>query len=163
MSGSRALVLLLSALILSSSSSCCSAPQSCPFLCDPMDCSTPGFPVHHDLPELAQTHVHWVSDAMQPSHLLLPSSLSALNLSQHQGLFQWDSLHIRWFNYWNFSFSPSNVYSELISCRIDWFALLSKGISRVFSSTTIGKHQFFGTPPSLWFNSHIHTWLLEKT
>ena len=63
--------------------------QLCPTLWDPMDCSTPVFPVHHQLPELAQTHVHWVGDAIQPSHPLLPPSPPALNLSQHQGLFQW--------------------------------------------------------------------------
>ena len=62
--------------------------QSCPTLSDPMDCSTPGFPVHHQIPELAQTHVHRVSDAIQPSHLLSSSSLPAFNHSQHQGLFQ---------------------------------------------------------------------------
>ena len=65
--------------------------QSCPTLSDPMDCSTPGFPVHHQIPELAQTHVHRVSDAIQPSHLLSSSSLPAFNHSQHQGLFQWVS------------------------------------------------------------------------
>ena len=70
-----------------------SVVQSCPTLCDPIDCSTPGFPVHHQLPELVQTHVHWVSDAIQPSHPLLSSS-PAFSLSQHQGLFQWvSSLH----------------------------------------------------------------------
>ena len=63
--------------------------QSCPTLCDPMDCSTPGFPVLLYLPEFAQTHVHWVGDAIQPSHSLLPPSPPALNLSQYQGLFQW--------------------------------------------------------------------------
>ena len=68
--------------------------QPCPNLHDPMDCSMPGFPVHHQLPELAQTHVHWVSGAIQPSHPLLSHSPPALNLSQHQGLFQWvSSLH----------------------------------------------------------------------
>ena len=66
-------------------------PQSCPTLCDPMDCSTPGFPVHHQLPELAQTHVHPVSDAIQPSHPLSSPSPPVFNLSQHQGLFQWVS------------------------------------------------------------------------
>ena len=66
---------------------CCSVTQSCPTLYDPMDCSTPGLPVLHHLPELAQTHVHWVSDAIQPSHPLSSSSLPAFNLSQHQGLF----------------------------------------------------------------------------
>jgi len=68
---------------------CCSVTQSCPTLCASVDCSTPGFPVLHHLPELAQIHIHWVGDAIQPSHPLLPPSLPALNLSQHQGLFQW--------------------------------------------------------------------------
>ena len=67
---------------------CCSVTQSCPNLCDPMDCSTSGFPALHYLPELAQTHVHWISDATQPSHPLPSPSPSALNLSQHHGLFQ---------------------------------------------------------------------------
>ena len=67
---------------------CHSGAQSCPTLCDPMDCSTPGFPVLHHLPELAQTHVHSVSDAIQPSHPLSPPSPPAFSLSQHQGLFQ---------------------------------------------------------------------------
>ena len=67
---------------------CCSVPRSCPALCDPMDCSMPGFPVLHHLPLLAQTHVHRVGDAIQPSHPLSPPSPPALNLSQHQGLFQ---------------------------------------------------------------------------
>ena len=67
----------------------CSVTQSCLTLCDPMDCSTPGFPVHHQLPDLAQTHVHQVGDAIQPSHPLSSPSLPALNLYQHQGLFQW--------------------------------------------------------------------------
>ena len=67
---------------------CCSVTQVCPTLCNPLDCSTPGFPVLH-LSEFAQTHVHWVDDAKQPCHPLLPPSPPALNLSQHQGLFQW--------------------------------------------------------------------------
>ena len=68
-----------------------SVTQWCPTLCDPMDCSTPGFPVLLYLPEFAQTHIHWVDDAIQPSHPLSPPSPFALNLSQHQGLFQWVS------------------------------------------------------------------------
>ena len=68
-----------------------SVTQSCPTLCDFMDCITPGFPVLHCLPEFAQTHVHWVNDAIQPSHPPLPSSPPAFSLSQHQGLFQWIS------------------------------------------------------------------------
>ena len=85
-----------------------------------MDCSTPGFPVHHQLPELTQTHVHRVGDSIQPSHPLLSPSPPVLNLSQHQGL------QIRWPKYWSFSFSisPSNEYSGLISFRIEWFDLL---------------------------------------
>ena len=90
-------------------------------LCDLMDCSTPRFPVHHQLPELDQIHVHQVSDAIQPSHP--PSSPSpAFCLSQHQGLFQWvSSLQHFWPKFWSFSFSisPSNEYSGLISFRID--------------------------------------------
>ena len=71
-----------------------SLTQLCPTLCDPMDCSTPGLPVHHQLLELAQTHVHWVSDAIQPSHPLSSLSSPTFNLSQHQGLFKWvSSLH----------------------------------------------------------------------
>ena len=68
-----------------------SIAQSCPTLCDPMDCSMPGFPVHHQLPEFTQTHVHWVSDSIQPSHPLSSPSPPIFNLSQHQGLFQWVS------------------------------------------------------------------------
>ena len=96
-----------------------------------MDGSTPGFPVHHHLLEFAQTHVHWVGDAIQPSHSLLSPS-PALNLSQHQGLSEWAKvlefkLHIRWPKYWSLSFSisPSNQYSGLISFRMDWLDLLA--------------------------------------
>ena len=99
--------------------------KSCPTLCNPMDCSMPGFPVVHCLLEFAWTHVHWVGDAIQSSHSLLSPLPPALSLSQHQGLFKWVSLCIRWPNYWNFSFSisPSNEYSGLIFSRIDWFDL----------------------------------------
>ena len=77
------------------STGCCrSVAKSCPTLCDPMDCTTQGFPVLHHLPEFLQTHVHQVSDAIQPSHPLSSPSPSAFNVSQHQGLFQWvSSLH----------------------------------------------------------------------
>ena len=68
-----------------------SVSQSCPTLCDPMNCSMPGLPVHHQLPESTQTHVHWVDDAIQPPHPLLSPSLPTLNLSQHQGFFKWIS------------------------------------------------------------------------
>ena len=104
-----------------------SVTQLCLTDCDPMDCSTPGFPVHHQLPELAQTHVHRVSDAIQQSHPLLSPSPPAFNLSQHQGLSNESALRIRWPKYWSFSFniSPSSEYSGLISFRIDWFDLLA--------------------------------------
>ena len=97
--------------------------QSYPTLCNPMDCSTPGFPVHHELPESTQTHVHRVSDAIQPFHPLSSPSLPAFNLSQCQGLSNESVLCIRWRKYW--SFSPSNEYSGLIFFRIDCFGLLA--------------------------------------
>ena len=92
-----------------------------------MDRSTEGLPVHHQLPELAQTHVHWVSDAIQPSHPLSSTSPPAFNLSQHQGLFQWVSSLHWWPKCWSFSFSISlsNEYSGLIFFRIDLFNLLA--------------------------------------
>ena len=92
-----------------------------------MDYSTPGFLVHHLLPEFTQTHVHWVCDAIQPSHPLSSPSPPALNLSQHQGLFKWlSSLH-QVAKVWSFSFniSPFNEYSGLISFRMDWLDLLA--------------------------------------
>ena len=85
----------------------------------------PGLPVHHKLLEFTQTHVHWVGDAIQPSHPLLSPSPPTFNLSQHQ-VFSSDSvLWIRWPQYWSFSISPSNAYSELISFRLDWMDLLA--------------------------------------
>ena len=102
-----------------SESCCCSVTQSCLTHCHRMDCSMPGFLVLYYLPELAQTHVHWVGDAIWPSHPLSPS-LPALNLSQYQGLFQWvGSLH-QVAEYWSLSFSisPSSEYSGLISFSI---------------------------------------------
>ena len=104
-----------------------SITQSCLTLCDPVDCSTPGFPVHHQLQEFAQIHVHQVSDAIQPSHLLLFPSPPAFSLSQQQSLSNEPVLGIRWPKYWNFSISPSNEYSGLISFRIDWFDLVVQG------------------------------------
>ena len=92
-----------------------------------MDCSSPGLPVYHRLPELTQTHVHWVGDAIQPSHPLLSPFPPAFNLSQHQGLFKWvSSLHqVAKVLEFSFSISPCNEYSGLISFRIDWFNLLA--------------------------------------
>ena len=103
-----------------------SVSQSCPTVWDPMDCSIPGFPVFYQLPELAQTHVHRVSDTTEPSHPLSSPSPSTFNLSQHQGLLQWVSSSHQRPKYWSFSFSisPSNEYSGLISFRMDWLDLL---------------------------------------
>ena len=106
---------------------CCSDAKSYPTLCNPMDCSTPGFLVLHCLPEFAQTHVHWVGDAIQPTHPLSSPSPPALNLFQHQGLFQWVRSSHQGPRFWSFSFSisPSNEYSGLISFRMDWLDLLA--------------------------------------
>ena len=95
-------------------------------LCYPMDCSTPGFPVHYQFLKFTQTHVHWVGDTIQPSHPLLSPS-PAFNLSQHQVFSNESALHIRWPKYWSFSFniSPSSEYSGLISFRMDWFDFLA--------------------------------------
>ena len=120
----------------------------------PMDCS-----MQDSLPftiSLSQTHVHWVNYAIQSSHYLLPSCTPALNLSQHQGLFQWivSSRQVAKILGLYFCHQSFQWYSGLIS-------LLSKGLSRVFSSITIWKYKFFKARPSLWSDSHIHTWLLE--
>ena len=95
--------------------------------CDTMDYTMPGFPVLHQLPELAQIHVHRVSDAIQPSHPLSSLSPPAFNLFQHQGFPNESVLCIQWPKFWSFSFniSPSNEYSGLISFRIDWLDLLA--------------------------------------
>ena len=133
-------------------------------LCDPMDCSTPGFPVLHHFLESAQTHVHWVNDAIQPSLLspllLLPSIFLSTRVFSNESAFC-----LRWPNHWNFSFSisPSKEYSGWFPLGLtSLISLLSKELSRVISKTTVWKHQFFGTQPSLRPNSHIHTCLLEK-
>ena len=133
-----------------------------------MDCSKPGFPVHHQLPEATRTHVHQVGDVIQPFHPLLSPSFPTFNARFPSiRVFYGESvLWIRWPKYWSFSFSisPSNEYSRLISLRMDWLDLLqSKGLSRVFSNTTVQKHQFFGSQLSLKSNSHNHTWPVGKT
>ena len=119
----------------------------------------PGFPVHHQLPELAQTQVHQVSDAIQPSHPLSSPSPPAFNFSSIRVFSNESVLHIRWPKYWSFSFSisASNEYSGLISFRIDRFDLLSVQGTLKSLYTTVQKHQFFSAQLSLWSNSHIHT------
>ena len=104
-----------------------SVTQSCPTPCDPMDCSMPGFSVHHQLPELAQTHIHGVSDAIQPSQLLVVPFSSQLQSFPIRVFSNESILCIRWPKYWSFSFSisPSNEYSGLIFFRIDYFDLFA--------------------------------------
>ena len=122
--------------------------QSCPTLCDPMSRSTPGLPVHHQLPEFTQTHVHWVGDAMQPSHPLSSPFPPAPNPSQHQSLSQW----VNFFTWGGQSTGISALPTVLRkksqgwspSEWTGWISLQSKGLSRVFSNTTVQKHQFFG-------------------
>ena len=143
--------------------STCSVTQSSLTVCNPTDCSTPGFPVHHQLLEFAQTHVHWVGDSILPSHPLSSPSPPAFNLSQDQGLFQWvcsfsvnqvffwqwvrsfsmSQFFIRWPKYCSFSFSisPSNEYSGLIYFRIDWFDFLAVQTKIIIIST---KQVWFG-------------------
>ena len=128
--------------------------QSCPTLWDPMDCTMPGFQVLHHLLKLAQIHVHWVNDAMQPYHPLSSPSSLAFNLLKSGGK----------------SIGASAPTSVLPMNSQDWFYLAwlvwspsSPRDSWVFSNTTVQKYQFFSTQPSLWFNSHIYTRPLEKT
>ena len=130
-----------------------------------MDCSMPGFPVLHYLPESAQIHVHGVSDAIQPSHPLSPSSPPALNLFQHKVFSNELALHIRQpiiGTSASASVFPMNIQGWFPLGLTGFVSLMFKGLSRVFSSTTVRKHQFFGTQPSLWSYSHIRVWLLEK-
>ena len=133
-----------------------SVAQMCLTLCYPMDCSTPGFPVHHQLLEVAQTHVHWVDDATQPSHpLLLPSIFPSIR----------DFPVSQFFASAGQSIGASASASVLPMNIQDWFPLgltsliflQAEGLSRVFFNTTVQRHQFFGAQLSLWSNSHIYT------
>ena len=104
-----------------------SVAQSWLILCDPMNRHTPGLPVHHQLPESTQTHVHWVGHAIQLSHPLSSPSPPAPNPSQHQSFSSESTVHMRWPKYWSFSFSisPSKEHPGLISFRMDWLDLLA--------------------------------------
>ena len=138
------------------------AAQLCPSLCDPTDRGTPGFPVHDQLPELAQTHVHWVGDPTISSSVVPfsshPQSFPASGSFLMSQIFASGGQNIGALA----SVLPMNIRDWSPSGWTGWISLQSKGLSRVFSSTTVWKHQFFGTLPSLWSNSHIHTWPLEK-
>ena len=143
-----------------------SVAQSCPTLCDTMNHSMPGLPVHHQPPEFTQTHVQWVGDAIQPSPPLSSPSPPAFNLSQHQGLFQWVSSWHQVAKVIGVSASTSVLPVNTQDWSpLEWtgcISLQSKGLSRVFSNTTVQKHQFFSAQLSSQSNSHIHTWPLEK-
>ena len=141
-----------------------SVTQSCLTFCDPTDCSIPGFPVHHQLPEPAQTHVHRVGDCPTISSSVVPFS-SCLQSFPASGSFPRSQF-----------FTPGGqsigASASVLSMNIqDWFplgwtgliSLQSKRLSRVFSSSTVQKHPFFCSQPSLWSNSHTCTWLLETT
>ena len=144
-------------------SCCCSVSKLCATLCDPMDCSMPSFPVLHYHLEFAQIHVQWVSDATEPSHPLsfsyCPQSFpvsGSFPMSQH---FAWggQSTGVLALT----SFLPKNTQGWSLEWT-GWISLQSNRLSRVFSNTTIQKHQSFGTQLSSQPNSHIHKWLLEK-
>ena len=142
-----------------------SVSQSCLTLCNPMDCTTPGFLVHHQLLQLVQTHVHWVGDAIQPSHPLSFPSPPTLSFPA-SGSFPMS----QFFASGGQSIGVSASTSVLSMNIQDWFplgwtvwiSLQSKGLSRGFSNIAVQKHEFFSTQLSLQSNSHIHTWLLEK-
>ena len=126
-----------------------SVPQSCLTLWDPMDCSTSGLHVHHQLLEFTQSHAHWVGDVIQPSHPLSSLSPSAFNLSQHQGLFPMSQLFASGCQSIGVSASTS-VLPVIIQHWFPlgwtgWIYLQSKELSRVFSNNTVQKHQFFGS------------------
>ena len=142
-----------------------SVAQSCPTLCYPMKDSMPGLPVHHQLPKSTQTHVHWVGDAIQPSHPVIPvsscpQSFPALGSFQMSQLFKLGGQSIGISA--SASVLPMNTQDWSPSEWTGWISLQSKGLSRVFSNTTVQKHQFFGPQLSSQSNSHIHTWPLEK-
>ena len=137
-----------------------SVAQSCPTLCDPMNRSKPGLPVHHHLP--SSLKLTSIESVMPSSHLILCRPLLLLPPvpPSIRVFFNESTLHMRWPKYWSFSFSiiPSKEHPALISSEwTGWISLQSKGLSRVFSNTTVQKHQFFGAQPSSQSNSHIHT------
>ena len=149
---------------------CCSFARLCLTLCDPMDCSMPGSSVLHFLPEFAQTLVHWVGDAIWPSHPLptsspLPLIFRSIRVSSNES-----ALRIKWPKYWNFSFSfnfsitPSNEYSGLISFRNDWFGLLAVQDTQESSPTPQFKASILWRSALFMVQlSYICTWLLEKS
>ena len=141
-----------------------SVAQSCPTFCDFMDCRMPGFPVHYQLQELAHTHVHQVSDAIQPSHPVVPFSSHLLPFPV-SGSFPISQFSPSGGQSLSFSFciSPSNEYSRLISFRIDWLDLLaSQGTLKSLLQHDSSKASILRGSAFFIVHSHIHTWLLKK-
>ena len=150
-----------------------SVAQSCPTLCDPLNHSKPGLPVYHQLPEFTETQVHriqWCHPTISSSVIPFFSCLQTFptfNLSQHQGKICWGVSSL---SSGDQSIGVSPLASVLPKNTQDWsplewtgwISLQSKGLSRVFSNTTVQKHKFFGTQSSSQSNFHIHTWPLEK-
>ena len=138
-----------------------SVAQWCPTLCDPMNRSTPGFPVHHQLPTFTQTHVHQVSDAIQPSNSSVVPFSSCFQSFTASGSFPMSQ------------FFASSALASILPMNIQcwfplgwtgWISFQSKGLSRVFSNTTVQKHQFFGTQLTLQFNStSIHDYWKKQS
>ena len=144
---------------------CCSVTKLCPTLCNPMNCSMPVFLVLQYLPEFAQIHIHWIGDTIQPSHSVTrfsscPQPFPASGSFPMNWLFTSGGESIG--TSASASVLPVNIQGWFPSGLTGLISLLSKGLSRVFFSTTVWKHQFFGSQPSLWSSSHICTWLLEK-
>ena len=141
-----------------------SVTQSCSTLCNPMDYSMPDFPVHHQLLEFTQTHVHLVGDAIQPSHPLSSPFSSCLQSFSASGSFPVSRLFTSGSQSIGAlaSILPMNIKDWLPLGLTGLLSLQSKGLSRVFSSNTVWRHQFFSTQSFLLSSSHIHTRLLEK-
>ena len=143
-----------------------SVTQLCPTLCNPMECSTPGFPVHHQLLEFTQTHVHlsrWCHPTISSSVVPFSSCLQSLPASGSFPMSQFftsggQSIAVSA----SASFLPMNIQDRFHSGLTGLISLLSKELSRVFSSTTVRKHPFFSAQPYLWSNSHLHIGLLGK-
>ena len=142
-----------------------SVAQSCPTLCNPMDCNTPGFPVHHQLLKLTQNRPsnRWCLPTVSSSVVLFSSCLQSFPVS---GSFPMSQFFTSGGQTIGVSLSasvlPMNVHDWFPLGLTGWISLQSKGLSRLFSNTRIQKHHFFGTQSSLYSHSHIHTWLLEK-
>ena len=153
---------------------CCSVTQLHPTLCDPLDCSTSGFLVLHYLPEFAQTHVHWVDDAIQPSHPLSPPSPPAINISQCQDLFQWVGSSYQVAKVLKLRLRHQSFqWIGLISFRIDWFDILAvhrtlKSLLQHHSWKALGRKIFNcmlgNTEKSYWvYEEEIWLWKALKT